>query len=126
MVIVPVAFPPNHLAAAPSAGRARSGLRFTALGIPDLFRILLVVGDNARPVARRTAPFVLSAFINNAFSVAFRASLLRHLSLLRRSTRRAFKGASGPEAQTGLKAPGPDGPRTGGLVDSVQGHRPGI
>ena len=35
-----------------------SGLRsLPPLGIPNLFRFLLVVGDNARPTARQTAPF---------------------------------------------------------------------
>jgi hypothetical protein len=47
--------------------------------IPYLFGVLPVIGDNARTVARRAAPFILSAPINNTFSVAFRADFFSHL-----------------------------------------------
>jgi len=39
---------------------------------------------------RLTAPFVFSAFVHNTLPVAFGASLLRHLSVLRRNAKRAF------------------------------------
>jgi hypothetical protein len=38
-----------------------------------------VIGDNARSVARRAAPLILSALINNTFSAAFRADFFTHL-----------------------------------------------
>jgi hypothetical protein len=47
--------------------------------IPYLFGSLPVIGDNARTVAGRAAPFILSALINNTFSVAFRADFFSHL-----------------------------------------------
>ena len=50
--------------------------------IPYLFGALPVIGDNARSVARRAAPFILSALINNTFSVAFRANFFSHLCAL--------------------------------------------
>jgi hypothetical protein len=50
--------------------------------IPYLFGPLPVIGDNARPVARRAAPFILSALINKTFSVAFRADFFSHLCAL--------------------------------------------
>jgi hypothetical protein len=37
-----------------------------------------VIGDNARTVARRAAPFILRTLINNAFSIAFRADFFSH------------------------------------------------
>jgi len=40
---------------------------------------LPVIGDNASSVARRATPFILSALINNTFSVAFRADFFSHL-----------------------------------------------
>jgi hypothetical protein len=46
--------------------------------IPYLFGPLPVIGDNARSVARRAAPFILSALINNTFSIAFRADFFSH------------------------------------------------
>jgi hypothetical protein len=39
---------------------------------------LPVIWDNARPVARRAPPFILSALINNTFSIAFRADFFSH------------------------------------------------
>ena len=48
--------------------------------IPYVFGPLPVIGDNARSVARRAAPFILGALINNTFSVAFRADFFSHLS----------------------------------------------
>jgi hypothetical protein len=50
--------------------------------IPYLVGPLPVIGDNARSVAGRAAPFVLSALINNTFSVAFRADFFSHLCAL--------------------------------------------
>jgi hypothetical protein len=47
--------------------------------IPYLIGPLPVIGDNARSVARRATPFILSALINNTFSVAFRADVFSHL-----------------------------------------------
>jgi hypothetical protein len=62
-------------------GPTDPGRRHRPLGmrIPYLFGPLLVIGDNARSVARRAAPFILSALINNTFSVAFRAKFFSHL-----------------------------------------------
>ena len=50
--------------------------------IPYLFGALAVIGDNARSVARRAGPFILSALINNTFAVAFRADFFSHLCAL--------------------------------------------
>ena len=47
--------------------------------IPYLFGPLSVIGDNARSIARRATPFILSALINNTLSVAFRADFFSHL-----------------------------------------------
>lgn len=58
----------------PAARHRPVGMR-----IPHLFGPLPVIGDNIRPVARRAAPFILSALINNTFSVAFRADFFSHL-----------------------------------------------
>jgi hypothetical protein len=40
--------------------------------VPYLFGLLTIIGDHARTVARLAAPFILSALVNNAFSIAFR------------------------------------------------------
>jgi hypothetical protein len=69
---------------APEAALADPARRHRSLGmrIPYLFGALPVIGDNARSVARRAGPFILSALINNTFSVAFRADFFSHLCAL--------------------------------------------
>jgi hypothetical protein len=49
---------------------------------PYLFGPLPVIGDNTSSVARRAALFILSALINNTFSVAFRTGFFSHRSAL--------------------------------------------
>ena len=65
-------------------GLADLARRHRPLGmrIPYLFGLLPVIWDNARSVARRAAPFILSALINNAFSVAFLAHFFSHVCTL--------------------------------------------
>jgi hypothetical protein len=58
--------------------------------IPYFFGPLPVIGDNARSVASRAATFILSALINNTFSVAFRAEFFSHLCALPGPRRRAL------------------------------------
>jgi hypothetical protein len=50
--------------------------------VPYLFGPLSIIGDHARTVARRAAPFILSTLINNTFSIAFRADFFSHLCAL--------------------------------------------
>jgi hypothetical protein len=67
--------------------------------VPYLFGPLSIIGDHARTVARRAAPFILSALINNTFSVAFRADFVSHLYAL------PNPAAERSAARAGLPAP---------------------
>jgi hypothetical protein len=74
----------NHRQARDGRGLSRSGSKSSPArdGIPYLFRVSPVIRDIATSVARRAAFFVISALINNAFPVAFRASFVSHVCAL--------------------------------------------